>query len=31
MNNIPWVAKYRPKSVYDVLCQYNITKYSKKL
>ena len=30
MNNIPWVAKYRPKSVYDVACQHNITKVLKK-
>ena len=30
VNNIPWVAKYRPKSVYDVACQHNITQVLKK-
>ena len=30
MNNVPWVSKYRPKSVYDVACQHNVTLLLKK-
>ena len=25
MTDIPWVAKYRPKSIYDIACQEQIT------